>query len=105
MANGLRTVVLSRYFKGSSFSFNATNPTLNYITAVGSGPKLAIHKNKMPGSMSFLPIAAVGGGGGGACICAGEPIPFGAQKGGKFTYNPTDQTGDVVSTQASLTTA
>ena len=92
VANGMRTVVLSRPLKGSVFSFNTTKPTMDYITAIGSGPKLAIHKNKMPGSMSFLPAAA---GGGGACICAGEPVAFGAQTGGKFTYHPTNQTGDV----------
>ena len=91
VVDGLRTVVLSRPLHGATFSFNATSASLDYITAIGSGPKLAYHKNKMPGRITFLPLTEAGGG---ACICAGRPAPFGSPIGGKFLYTPTTQKGE-----------
>lgn len=91
VVDGMRTVVLSRPLQGATFSFNATSSSLEYITAIGSGPKLAYHKNKMPGRIIFLPLSAAGGG---ACICAGKPAPFGTPIGGKFQYSPTTQKGE-----------
>lgn len=91
VVDGLRTVVLSRPLQGKTFSFNTTSASLDYITAMGSGPNLSYHKDKMPGRMTFLPLT---GAGGGACICAGKPAPFGTPIGGKLLYTPTTQKGE-----------
>jgi hypothetical protein len=93
VVGGKRTVVLTRSLKGRSpryFSFDAAAAAVPMITAVGSGPVLAIHKAKDPVVLSLLPV---GSSSGGACVCAGKPAPFGTQKG-KLLYTPTTQTGE-----------
>ena len=91
VADGKRTVVMTRALKGVSaeyFTFDENVATIPMINAVGSGPLLAFHKLKDPVTLSLLPI-----GGGGVCVCPGKKAPFGSQKG-KLMYTPTNQTGE-----------
>jgi hypothetical protein len=88
VADGKRTVVMTRSLQGKYFTFSPKVATIPMINAVGSGPKLAYHKMKDPVTLSLLPI-----GGGGTCVCAGKAAPFGSQKG-KLMYTPTNQTGE-----------
>eukprot|EP00463_Aulacantha_scolymantha_P004015 TRINITY_DN497_c0_g1_i1.p1 TRINITY_DN497_c0_g1~~TRINITY_DN497_c0_g1_i1.p1 ORF type:complete len:412 (+),score=47.44 TRINITY_DN497_c0_g1_i1:493-1728(+) len=89
VSGNLRTVVMTRPFKGATkdhFTFNSAIDTkLSFINAVGSGPVLAYHKNKMPSFLSLLPVRGIGVAG--ACICEGHSAPFGQAKG-KLTYVP-----------------
>ena len=60
VSQGVRTVVLSRAFTGAGpayFNFNASaaDPTIPFISAVGSGPVLAYHANKAPSMLTLLP--------------------------------------------------
>jgi len=91
--SGIRTVVLSRPFKGLNddyYSFTTEDSILPYISAVGTGATLAYHKQKGPNILSILPEE-----GSGSCVCEGKPIPFGQAKG-SFTYNANkSQAADV----------
>jgi hypothetical protein len=63
VVSGIRTVVVSRALKGATsdyYTFNttATDPTIPFIAAVGTGVTLAYHKNKLPGKLTLLPATA-----------------------------------------------
>ena len=95
-ATGLRTVTMTRPFKGLTaehYTFEpfTTGALLPFINAVGSGPTLAYHKNKALGTLVVLPVA---GGAPTGCVCASKPAPFGSAKG-SLTYVATNQTADV----------
>jgi len=90
----IRTVVVTRPLAGMnsnyySFSMSSTDTTAPFISAVGSGPTFAYHKNKAIGSLSFLPAV-----GPGACVCPEAPKAFG-QATGTLTYQQTAQKEDV----------
>jgi len=87
---GQRTVVVSRSLSGAfTFNMSAMDTTIPIITAVGSGPTYGYHKDKIPASISLLPVN-----GSGACICPQEPKPFG-QASGQLIYHPVpNQTAD-----------
>ena len=86
-ADGRRTVVLTRSLLGASadyfnFSVASDDAVVKIITAVGSGPTFAVHKDKALSSIALLPV----GGSVGACICPEAPKPFGLASG-KLVYN------------------
>lgn len=67
VVNGIRTVVLSRPFKGKSkehYTFDAKQPSFNFINAVGTSGKFAYHKQR---AAAVLHLAAAGGGA--TCVC------------------------------------
>ena len=88
-----RNVTLTRSLKGMTSDYYTFDPTtaakLNFINAVGSGPMLAYHKNKLPSSISILPVGKSAG----ACICGTKPLAFGQAKG-KLLYTRTNQSAD-----------
>jgi len=93
-AGGLRTVTMTRPFKGATkdhFTFDpAADTTLPFINAIGNKPDLSYHKDKRPSSLFLLPVKGTG-----ACICPEKPAPFGQGKG-KFIYVPVaGQSADV----------
>ena len=79
---GKRTVVLSRPLKGKGgvFSFSAARTELNFITALGSGPAFAIHRNHTASSLAMFAVD------GPSCVCAEKPAPFG-QGTGMLVYS------------------
>mmetsp|Transcript_23795 Transcript_23795/g.62253 ORF Transcript_23795/g.62253 Transcript_23795/m.62253 type:complete len:793 (-) Transcript_23795:139-2517(-) len=92
---GKRTVVITRPLAGATadyytFSILSTDATVNFISAVGSGPAFAYHKERAIGTMTFLPTNGTSG----ACVCPEAPKPFGLASG-QMTYHKTNQTGDV----------
>ncbi|CAE7469985.1 unnamed protein product [Symbiodinium pilosum] len=95
VVGNLRTVTVTRALKGASADYYSFSPftdgsgELNFICAVGSTPNLSYHSQRTPGRLSFLPL----GGSEGACICRGEPVPFGQAKG-TLEYRPTAQPED-----------
>jgi len=97
-SGNLRTVVMTRPFKGVTsdhYTFSAAaDPVLHFINAVGTGPTLAYHKDKLPSSITMLPVAPTSGHVGGACVCAAKDIPFGQAKG-YLTYVQTSQPADI----------
>lgn len=76
---GNRTVVLTRQRQGAHFNFSLSQTTLPFITAVGSGPELAIHKSEAEATLTLLATDAPN------CVCAKDPAPFG-KGGGYFVY-------------------
>jgi len=76
VANAIRTVVLSVPLRGKYYTFSPAAAALPFISAVGSGPHLAYHKNKALASLALLPQGPAG-----ACLCAAKNIPFGQAKG------------------------
>jgi len=89
-ADGTRTVVLTRSLKGDYYTFNTTE--IPFLSAVGTGPKLAYHKNKAPSTLSLLPLGSTTAG---ACVCPESPKPFG-QASGHLVYHPmSNQTEDI----------
>eukprot|EP00658_Telonema_sp_P-2_P069144 TRINITY_DN5822_c0_g1_i8.p1 TRINITY_DN5822_c0_g1~~TRINITY_DN5822_c0_g1_i8.p1 ORF type:complete len:381 (+),score=61.25 TRINITY_DN5822_c0_g1_i8:452-1594(+) len=87
VSGSLRTVVMTRPFKGKTsqyYTFNPTSGTIPFINAVGSGPKYAYHKSKLPSSISLLPVGTDAAG---ACICPEQPKKFG-QASGSLVYHP-----------------
>jgi hypothetical protein len=95
VTGNLRTVVLTRAFKGATadyYTFSAdSDPLLHFINAVGNGPAFAYHKDKKPASIAMLPVGSKAGG---ACVCAKQVAPFGQAKG-TLVYAPTNQSVDV----------
>jgi len=88
MTDGIRTIVLTRSVLGASpshFSFNTSDASVALITAVGSGPTLAYHREKTTVTAWLLPTRAPNVSG--ACVCARAPLPFGQGKG-SFVYTP-----------------
>jgi len=84
VSDGNRTVVLSRPLKGAgsdyyTFSVDSQDATVQFISAVGSGPQFSYHKSKALSSLALLPAT------GGACVCPEAPKPFG-QASGKLVY-------------------
>jgi len=68
VANGVRTVVLSRPMAGLTsdhFSFDSTSTSIGYLSAVGTSPTLAYHKEKISGTMYFVDVGAP------SCLCSG----------------------------------
>lgn len=93
---GVRTVVVTRPLKGASadyYTFNTTttNPSLPFITAVGSSAKLSYHKAKAPASMVLLPEGTSAPG---ACVCPHKPAPFGQGTGRLYYTAVANQTVD-----------
>lgn len=74
-----RTVVLSRPLEGNPFSFSSETTQYNFITAIGSGPKFAIHQNHTASSLTMFAVD------GPSCVCTEKPAPFG-QGTGMFKY-------------------
>jgi hypothetical protein len=98
VSDGLRTVVLTRPLNGAgesyySFSASSDDATLKIITAVGTGPQLAYHRNKALTSLAMLP--AGGSAGGGACVCPEAPKPFGQASGALVYHAVANQSVDV----------
>jgi len=90
-------VVLSLPSKGPYFTFDPTQSDLPLITAVGSGPSFAYHKEKSPIRMTLLPEGEQ------ACVCAEKPAPFGTGAAkGVFQYEPTQQRGEAGSGSVSF---
>ena len=92
VAGKVRTVTMTRPLAGMtadyySFSMTSTDVTTPFISAVGSGPTFAYHKNKAIGTLSFLPSS------GGACLCPEAPKAFG-QASGELAYYGTEQKQD-----------
>lgn len=79
VANGVRTVVLSRALEGATqehYTFSPTELTLNFISAVGVGPGFGPH-NQAPHGASLLelwPDSAL-------CVCREPAAPFGSGSG------------------------
>ena len=70
-----RTVVLTRPLAGDVFSFSSATTQYNFITALGSGPALAIHRNHTASSLAMFAVD------GPSCVCAENPAPFGRGTG------------------------
>lgn len=85
---GKRTVVLSRPLKGDVFSFSSatTQYEYNFITALGNGPALSIHRNHTASSLVMFAVD------GPSCVCAEKPAPFG-QGTGMLVYEGGQQYG------------
>jgi len=86
---GERVVVLSRPLSGASsdyysFSFSSADSTIPMISAIGSTVAFGYHKDKVPASISLLPLATKGPG---TCVCPEKPKPFG-QASGTLVYHP-----------------
>ena len=96
-----RTVVLSRPLMGASadyFSFNASEPALPFIAAVGTAAKLAAHRDKAAARLALLPVGSHTAG---ACVCPQQPAAFGAATG-TIQYHPVaNQSADVGSGSSS----
>eukprot|EP00039_Didymoeca_costata_P022118 m.3773 g.3773 ORF g.3773 m.3773 type:complete len:792 (-) comp2823_c0_seq1:19-2394(-) len=93
VAQGVRTVVVSRPTQGSgpdyySFNTSAQDASIPVINAVGSGPAYAYHKDKDPSTIVLLPTSEQG-----ACVCPQAPEPFGLATG-SLVYHATSQEGD-----------
>ena len=89
VADGVRTVVLSRGLKGASaqhYSFQPAALALDFIAAVGSGPAFAYHKAKNTATLSLWPATA----GQAACVCTEPALPFGSGAG-TIEYLPTGE--------------
>ena len=59
VANGLRTVVVSRPLAGLTarhFSFDARKMSLPFITALGSTPTFGYHKSRTVGTIALWPV-------------------------------------------------
>lgn len=87
VANGLRTVVLTRALKGLTtdhFTFDVTAPSVKYINAIGRGSTFAYHKSRAASTVSLTAVDAH------TCICSTgthgfihsdmnpNPAPFGS---------------------------
>ena len=61
VANGLRTVVLTRALKGLTtdhFTFDVTAPSVKYINAIGRGSTFAYHKSRAASTVSLTAVDA-----------------------------------------------
>lgn len=66
VANGMRTITVTRSFEGISadhFTFNALANSVPYINALGATPDLSYHRNKSTGSAYFVELD------GPTCVC------------------------------------
>lgn len=94
VANGNRTIVVTRSLKGAGpeyYTFDTSKSSvLPFINAIGNTPQLAFHKAKLPTQIS---IVSSGINISGSCLCAVDPPPFGSGKG-KFVYHPVNQPGE-----------
>ena len=66
VANGLRTVVMTRPLKGLTsdhFTFSLTEPSIKYINAIGRGATFAYHKSRAASVVSLTAVDAH------TCIC------------------------------------
>ena len=67
VANGVRTVVLTRSLKGLTaehYSFDVTKPSIQYINAIGRGSTFAYHKSRAASVVSLTAVDAH------TCICS-----------------------------------
>lgn len=90
VADGVRTVVLTRALKGATkdhYSFNSTDLTLDFINAIGAGAEFAYHKSSTAASLNLWPTAT----GQHVCVCMNAALPFG-QVSGLIKYLPTGET-------------
>eukprot|EP00948_MAST-09A_sp_MAST-9A-sp1_P000688 g688.t1 len=91
-----RKVVLTRGLKGKGpeyFTFDVSSSMLaelKFINALGSGPKLAYHKEKTTSVLSVLPVSKENQNVAGTCLCAETPAAFGQSKG-KLVYVPNEK--------------
>jgi len=94
--NNTRTLVLSRALEGAAgvgyYSFNASEPALPFIAAIGTGAKLAAHRSKVPARLTLLPVGARAAG---ACVCPQQPAAFGAATGTIQYSRVANQSADV----------
>jgi hypothetical protein len=96
VADGVRTVLLSRPLQGKSASYysftpSATDASVPIITALGNGAQFDYHKAKSLAVITLLPVGSATG----ACVCPQAPKPFG-QATGKLVYTPNaSQPADV----------
>ena len=85
VSGGKRTVVLTRAFKGATADHYTFDPktmtTLQFINALGSGPKFAYHKSKTSSTMALTAVDAP------SCVC-NHPPPFGQTKGSIVYTDP-----------------
>ena len=61
VADGLRTVVLTRPLQGATtqhYTFDPHNLQIDFINAVGSSPKFAYHKSSTAASIGLWPTEA-----------------------------------------------
>lgn len=72
---GRRTLMLTRPLQGGVFSFSPSVTVVDFISALGSGPDFAIHKNHTAASIALLAVD------GPTCVCAEAPAPFGSGTG------------------------
>jgi hypothetical protein len=89
VAGGRRTVVLTRPLKGATpdhYTFAATDLSLGFISAVGTGPQFGYHKASSAATLALWPAGAAP-----ACVCAVPAVPFG-KGSGMLKYLPTGQT-------------
>jgi hypothetical protein len=90
VANGQRTVVVSRPLSGATkdhYTFVLTTLSLPFINAVGSGATFEYHKQSSAATLQLWPTAQAP-----ACVCAQPALPFG-QGSGMLKYLPTGQVG------------
>jgi hypothetical protein len=81
VADGRRTVVLTRARAGSPFSFSLTEETLPLISAVGSGPVFGMHRQKTTGTLTLAqPHGSV-------CVCRDPNSNQGTINGLRFNPN------------------
>lgn len=89
VADGTRTVVLTRPLRGASaghYTFQPTELGLDFIAAVGAGPAFGYHKDKTIATLALWPAAAAHP----ACVCLEPALAFGLA-GGTIEYLPTGE--------------
>ena len=88
VANGMRTVVLSRPALSADpdyANFTLTDLTIPFISAVGSTPTLSFHKTKTASTLSLWPSSSQP-----VCLCSQPAAPFGSAVG-TIEYLPTGE--------------
>ena len=100
VANGTRTVVMTRPLKGLSpghHDFDLQQLSLNFISAVGTSSTFGYHKAKTVSTVALWPQAAAGGAAAAACVCAVPAAPFGNGSGTiKYLGGPAKPGGDTI---------
>lgn len=92
VANGVRTVTLTRQIKmadyaGNYYDFDLTVTSLPVISAVGSGPTFSYHKSHSTATVALFAESAP------TCVCAGTPPAFGKTPNAKLVYDASGTTG------------
>ena len=92
VADGVRTVRLTRPLAGATadhYTFTPTVLALDFINALGKGPRFAQHHGHTSATILLRPSG--GDAPTSACICTDGAPPFG-QSRGLLRYNPTGET-------------